>query len=131
MNKRAIRILFVIAAIYDGLLGGAFLLCGNSVFKWFAVTPPNHAGYVHFPAAVLLIFTVMFLMIAKNPEKNRGLILYGILLKIAYCSVIGGHWLTKGIPDMWKPFCIFDLCFLALFILAQAKLRPTRQAKAE
>jgi hypothetical protein len=125
MNKKSIRILFVIAAIYDGLLGAAFLFCSSCVFKWFAVTPPNHAGYVHFAAALLLVFTVMFLAIAKDPEKNRNLILYGILLKVSYCGVVGFHWLTTGIPTMWKPFCIFDLCFLALFILAGAKLRES------
>jgi len=124
MNRKGIRILFAIAALYDGLLGAAFLFMGPCVFKWFKVIPPNHFGYVHFPAALLLIFGLMFLAIAKDPEKNRNMIPYGILLKIAYCGVIGFHWLTAGLPDMWKPFCILDLCFLALFVLAQAKLRP-------
>lgn len=126
MNKKGIQILFVLAAIYDGLLGAAFLFASGFVFKWFQVTPPNHPGYVHFPAALLLVFGIMFLMIAKDPVKNRTLIPYGIMLKICYCGVVGFHWINAGIPNMWKPFCIMDLCFLALFMLAQAKLRPSK-----
>jgi hypothetical protein len=122
-TKQAIAGLFFIAAIYDGLLGAAFLLFSNALFKGFEVTPPNHPGYVQFPAALLIVFAIMFMVVAVNPVKNRSLILYGILLKISYCGVILSHWLTGGIPDMWKPFCISDSVFLVTFIWAWAALR--------
>jgi len=117
-TKKAITALFIVSAIYDGLLGAAFLFGSGAVFQRFGVTPPNHPGYVQFPAALLIVFAVMFTAIAMNPVKNRNLIPYGILLKVSYCGVVSFHWFTTGIPGMWKPFCIADLIFLILFAWA-------------
>ena len=117
-NKQAIVSLFVVSAIYDGLLGLAFLLASGSIFRWFGVTPPNHPGYIHFPAALLVVFALMFLAIAMNPVKNRNLIPYGILLKVSYCGVVLFHWCGNGIPAMWKPFCVADFVFLILYAWA-------------
>lgn len=116
--KQGVTWLFVIAAIYDGLLGIAFLFLSNRVFDWVNVTPPNHLGYVQFPAALLIIFAIMFTAIAMNPIRNRNLIPYGMLLKLSYCGVVFFHWFTAGIPNIWKPFCIADLIFLVLFVFA-------------
>lgn len=117
-KKRSMMGLFIVAACYDGLLGAAFLFAGGHVFEWFGVTPPNHPGYVQFPAALLMVFAAMFGAIARDPVRNRALIPYGILLKLAYCGVVLFHWLTGGLPNMWKPFCIVDLIFLVLFVRA-------------
>ena len=121
-KNRAIQVLFLVAAIYDGLLGAAFLFASGALFQWFGVAPPNHPGYAQFPAALLMVFAVMFLAIAVNPVRHRNLIPYGILLKISYCGVVLFHWLTEGLPGMWKPFCLFDLVFLALFVWARARI---------
>lgn len=122
-TKRTITALFIVSAIYDGLLGTAFLFASGSLFKWFDVTPPNHPGYVQFPAALLIVFAIMFMAIAKQPVKNRNLIPYCILLKVSYCGVVMFHWFTAGIPGIWKPFCIADLIFLVLFACAWTVLR--------
>ncbi len=117
MNRNsAIRVLYVLAALYDGLLGLTFLFGATALFQWCDVTPPNHFGYIQFPAALLIVFALMFAAIAKNPAANRNLIPYGILLKISYCSVAFYHWFSTGIPNMWKPFAVIDLVFLALFV---------------
>lgn len=120
---KAIQILFAVAALYDGALGLLFLLAGNAPFKWFHIVPPNHPGYVQFPAALLVVFAIMFAAIARDPIKNRNLIIYGILLKISYCAVSGFHWIAGGIPTMWKPFCICDIIFIILFARAWTALR--------
>jgi hypothetical protein len=124
-KKSVITRLFAIAAFYDGLLGIFFLFAGPKVFLWFGVTPPNHFGYVQFPAALLIVFALMFLAIAKNPTKNRNLIPYGMLLKTSYCSVVFFHWFTAEIPFMWRPFALLDLIFLVFFVWAYASLRES------
>ena len=128
-KQSAVSVLFVVGALYDGLLGIAFLFAAGEVFRILEVTPPNHPGYVQFPAALLIVFALMFLAIAKDPIANRNLILYGILLKVSYCSVVFFHWLTAGIPYMWKPFAICDLVFLALFAWAYSTLAKTPQER--
>ena len=123
--KPAVCVLFIIAAVYDGVLGAAFLLAAGPLFEWAGVVPPNHLGYVHFPAALLLVFAAMFAAVARNPAGNRNLIPYGILLKVSYCSVILYHWLTAGLPYIWKPFCIADLFFIIAFVWAWKATRQT------
>jgi hypothetical protein len=107
--------LFWIAALYDGVLGIAFLGWQDAIFDYFETTPPNHPGYVHFAAGILLTFTALFAQIATNPRRYRDLIPYGMLLKVCYCGTVFGHWALQGIPDMWQPFAFADLIFLVLF----------------
>ncbi len=125
-----IRILFLLAAAYDGLLGLAFLAAPLAVFAWASVTPPNHPGYVQFPAALLIVFALMFLAVARDPVREARLIPYGMLLKVAYVGILGWHWMIRGIPYIWKPFVGFDLVFLGLFVWAWLALRAhaTRSA---
>lgn len=122
MKNRAVSFLFLVAALYDGLLGIVFLLANGAVFKWFDVAPPNHPGYIQFPAAILIVFAIMFMAVSLDPYKNRNLIPYGILLKASYCGVIFFHWFSAGLPNMWKPFAVFDFIFMILFIWAWTAL---------
>jgi hypothetical protein len=115
-TTRSIAALFLIAALYDGGLGAAFLLAPGLVYRLGDVPPPNHWLYVQFPAALLLIFALMFVAIARDPIKNRGLIIYGFLLKLSYCGMVFWYWFTAGIPDLWKPFAVIDLVMGALFL---------------
>ncbi len=117
-----IPLLFAVAALYDGVLGLVFLAAPGYPFQLCQVTPPNHYGYVQFPAALLLIFALIFVRIARDPAAHRDLIPYGILLKGAYCAVSGWHWLSTDIPGMWKPFTIIDLVMAILFAWAWAVL---------
>ena len=104
MSKRAVSLLFLIAALYDGVLGLVFLIAPDAVFAQAEVTPPNHMGYVRFPAALLVLFAWMFLRIARDPAGRRELILYGMGLKVCYVSVVLGYELGDGLPSMWLPF---------------------------
>jgi hypothetical protein len=83
---------------------------------------PNHWAYVQFPGALLLIFALMFIAIARNPVQKKDLIIYGILLKAAYCSIAFWYWVTRGIPNLWKPFAVIDLVMAALFFWSYRRL---------
>jgi len=113
-----VPILFWLAALYDGLLGLVFLVAPGYLFQYFGVTPPNHFGYVQFPAALLLIFTLMLAQVAVDPIRHRDLIPYCILLKVAYVAVSGWHWFSAGIPGMWKPFTVIDAVTAVSFVVA-------------
>ena len=131
-SRQWIPSLFWLAAAYDGLLGLLFLTAGGWVFQATGTTPPNHQGYLQFPAALLVVFALMFASIAANPQAHRNLIPFGMLLKISYCGVVIHHWSSSGLPWIWKPFCIIDLAFLLLFIAAWITLginRPNPTSK--
>ena len=122
-TKQMSSILFSLAAVYDGLLGFSFLLVPSMIFQRFEVTPPNHFGYVQFPALLLLIFSWMFASVAYAPDKNINLIRYGIALKVAYCSIVFYYWFTVEIPYVWKPFAIMDFGWIILFAIAFIALK--------
>lgn len=118
----AFRLLYGFAALYDGLLGLAFVVCAPQIFQLAGITPPNHWGYVHFAAGVLVIFGFMFFQIARAPVENRGLIVYGILLKICYVSTIAWHSLNGGLPPLWQWFAAADAIFILLFFWSMTEL---------
>jgi hypothetical protein len=109
---------FWIASLYDGVLGGLFLLAPSWLFSQVNVPPPNHVAYVQFPAALLIIFALIFGRIARDPVGQRGQIIYGILLKTAYCGLAFSYWVSTGIPWIWKPFAWIDLAMGILFVIA-------------
>jgi hypothetical protein len=122
MGKQLIKALFYLSAAYDGALGLLFIFAPALAFDYFHVALPNHFGYVQFPAALLLIFAVMFLEIARHPHESRNLIPYCILLKVAYCGVTGAYWFKDALPDMWKIFFVCDFIFAILYVCAYKKL---------
>ncbi len=121
-SRRWIPTLLSRVAAYDAARGIAFLLFPAALFDTFDVPPPNHMGYVQFPACLLIVFGIMFAAIARAPERNRNLIPYGILLKISYCGVVFFYWFSQDIPVMWKPFAVVDGICLVLFCVAYARL---------
>jgi hypothetical protein len=117
-----VRSLFWIACLYESLLGLAFIVAAPKIYTLTGITPPNHWGYLHFPAGVLVIFGFMFFQIARDPVENRGLVPYGILLKICYVATVAWHWYSGGIPDMWKWFALADAVFAILFFWAMVEI---------
>ena len=123
MKIKWIQILFLLAGVYELVLGIVFFLAPGWIFERYGVEPPNHFGYVQFPAMLLVLFGLMFLRIASDPLRYSELIVYGIGLKISYCAVAFGYQLTQGIPAMWIPWAWADLIFLALFSWAWTSTR--------
>ncbi|MBL7131470.1 MAG: hypothetical protein ISS45_08745 [Candidatus Omnitrophica bacterium] len=118
-----IKPLFIVAGLYDGILAALFLIVPTQLFGAANIPLPNHLGYIQFPALLLIVFAIMFFNIARDPIANRNLILYGILLKVAYCGVIFPYWLVGNVPSIWVPFAFFDLGFLIIFIIANMNLK--------
>ena len=71
VNSNWTKPLFLIAGLYDGLLGLIFFFGYEQVFAFFEVTPPNHPAYIKFPALLLVVFGIMFVQIATDPARFR------------------------------------------------------------
>ena len=118
MNIALVKATFLIAALYDGIIGLLGVLFPTLAFEIFEVIPPNHVGYIQFPAILLIIFAAMFYRVARDPVGNRFLMLYGVALKVGYSGLIFSYMLTTGIPFMWVPWAWIDLLFLVLFLVS-------------
>lgn len=118
----SIRPLFYLAALYDGFFGLVFVIAPTWALGTVGVPVPYHVGFIQFPAALLIVFAIMFFVVARRPMENRNLIPYGIMLKVSYCAVIFPYWILGRMTIIWKPFAIADLVFALLFWLAHQKL---------
>jgi hypothetical protein len=124
MKRNWIPGLLWLCAAYDGVLGAAFLLAGPAIFRSvLQAAPPNHWGYVHFPAALLLAFAAGFAVAATDPARHRVMLLMGVLFKVSYVGVVMGHWATGSMPALWVIFAWIDLAFLAAFVAAWRAVR--------
>lgn len=112
-----VKVFYFVAGLYDFLLGVVFLFLFERIYAFFEIELPNHPGYVQFPALLLMIFGLMFFQIAKDPQRNSNLIVFGVMLKAAYCSVVLGHQAFGSIPVLWVPWAWLDLVFLVGFIV--------------
>ncbi len=124
--KPWIRPFFWIAALYDGLLGIAFLVAHQRIYDALGIPPPNHPAYIQFGAALILAFGLGFALVALDPITNRPIIRLGMLLKISYAGVVLGHWFRGSIPPVWTYFAWADLIFLVIFAAAWYSLSPPR-----
>ncbi len=131
MTQKELKIiaaLFYFSSAYDFVLGAVFLAFSPWFFRVFGVEAPNHWGYVHFPALLLILFGIMFYQIAEDPKSNRNLIPYGIMLKGSYCAIVGAYtFLAGNMPEMWKPFGVADFLMLLGFLWSYQKLAPGTQ----
>jgi hypothetical protein len=114
--RTTVRLFLTAAGFYDGILGALFLFVAPRIFSLAGIPVPSHWGYVHFGAALLLIFALMFFAAAIQPAGNRNLVAFGMLLKIAYVSVVVNEWLHGSIPPIFLLFALFDVVWF--FLLA-------------
>ena len=123
MNLKTIKLLFIISALYDFILGVIFLIGFKQIYNYFNISLPNHDGYVQFGAALVAIFGIGFWFVAQDPQRNRDIIKMGILLKLSYSGVAFYHAALGNLPGIWLPFAWFDVIFLILFIFALKALK--------
>lgn len=118
MEAKWIRPLFRIAALYDVILGLAFLVAHRPIFNALGIGLPNHDAYAQFPGAVVLVFGIGFWLVGRDPVRNRDLMFLGILFKLGYALPVFGHLIFGSIPWFWTIFAAADLVFAVLFAAA-------------
>lgn len=118
MTPRWIRSLFIVAALYDLVLGAAYLVLYPTLYARFGVALPNHPGYVQLNALFVVIMGIGFWMVANAPVRNRDLIALGMLFKAAYAGIVFFYWARGMMPAMWLIWAVCDTLFLLAFLLA-------------
>jgi hypothetical protein len=120
-----IRPLFVVAALYDVVLGLVYLVAYPALYARAGVALPNHPGYVQLNALFVIVAGVGFGLVARSPVRNRDIIHMGVLFKASYAGIIF-YYMARGLmPAMWTPWAVCDTLFLLAFLVAlQALPRP-------
>ena len=125
------RSLYLIAAIYDVVLGIVFTFFGGWAFDLLGIRDKMPGGaYVPLLGAFLLVIGVAYYLIYRGDlHRNLDLILVGILYKFAYCSIAFVFWATGEIPHVLFAalFGVADAIFLVLMVECLVYLRAHPQ----
>jgi hypothetical protein len=117
-RERYYRVLFLVAMLYDGLLGIAFILFYKPIFDVLDVAPPE-GGYIPLLGSFLFVIGVAYYLIWRSDlERNRDMILVGTLYKLAYSAVALTYWAIGEVPHVAfaAVFGIADLIFFVLML---------------
>ena len=122
------RPFFLVAALYDIILGAGFFLLYVPLFDILGIALPNNISYIHLTAAFVFTQGVGYWFVYQEPVANRGIVKIGVVYKFMF-SALAAYYLVIG--DLLHPvFALFgglDVLFLIGFVLF---LRETRAAEA-
>lgn len=109
---------FLVAGLFDLILGVVFFLFYRVIYELFSITLPDNIAYIHITAAFVIVQGLMYYLVSQNLEKNLDMVKAGIAYKSVYILLVLYYWSINMLPHpMFALFGIFDVGFLALFIL--------------
>lgn len=116
LKERYYRGLFLVAAIYDLVLGVVFTFFHRPAFELLDVTPPE-GGYIQLLGSFLFVIGVAYYLIWRGDlARNRDMIAIGTLYKLAYASIAFIFWAIGDIPHVAFA-AVFGLADLVFFVL--------------
>jgi hypothetical protein len=118
-RERFYRILFLIATVYDVVLGIIFVFFYRTAFEVLDIAdklPPSGA-YLSLIGAFLFVIGIAYYLIYRGDLlKNRDLVTVGTLYKLAYCLVAICYAVMGDVPHMIFVL-LFGGCDFIFFIL--------------
>lgn len=112
------RTFFLIAAIYDLVLGAVFFLFHAPAFELLAIEPPNNTSYIHLTAAFVFVQGLGYWFVSQAPIANRGIAKIGVAYKAAFAA-LSIYYLLIGelLHPVFLVFGLLDIGFLVGFMM--------------
>lgn len=112
------RTFFLVAAIYDIVLGVVFFLFYGAMFSALGIELPNNTSYIHLTAAFVLVQGLGYWFVYQEPQANLGIVKVGVAYKFAF-SALAAYYLLIGqlLHPIFALFGFLDLLFLIGFVL--------------
>jgi len=112
------RAFFLVAALYDIILGAAFLIAGESILTAIGMTLPPHIAYIQLAAIFILVQGLSYWLVYRDPLGNLGIVRIGVVYKAAYAGLAAWYLILGTLPSVFFiPWAIIDLGFLVGFVL--------------
>jgi hypothetical protein len=112
------RTFFLVAAIYDIVLGVAFFFLYDPLFSALGIELPNNASYIHLTAAFVFTQGLGYWFVYQDPTANLGIVKLGLVYKAIF-SGLAFYYLAIGqlLHPVFVVFGVADLLFLIGFWL--------------
>ena len=120
MNKkreRSYQGLFLVAAVYDLILGFSFLFFYKFMYSFLNISLPDNPAYLSLSAAFVFVIGIGYYFIYLDIYSNKALVKLGIIYKIAYAIIAFYYFFLGTIPHIvFILFAVIDIIFIFLFV---------------
>ena len=112
------RRFFLVAAAYDIVLGGIFVVAGESILTAIGMALPPHVAYIQLAAAFTFVQGLSYWLVYRDPLANLGLVRVGVAYKAAYAGLVVYYLLIGRLPNVFfLPWAVTDVLFLIGFVM--------------
>ena len=108
--------LFLIAAIYDFVLGVGFFLFYRQILNYFNIPIPTYPVYLQMSAAFVFAMGVAYYFVYKNMYRNIDLVKLGVVYKGVYAGLVTYFYFKDLAYIQFFWFAIIDTLFLIIFV---------------
>jgi hypothetical protein len=111
------RSFFLVAAIYDLVLGLGFFVLYDPIFSALGIALPNNTSYIHLTAAFVFVQGIGYWFVYQAPEENLGIVKLGVVYKAVF-STLSFYYLAIGelLHPVFLVFGVLDIGFLVGFV---------------
>ncbi len=109
---------FLVAALYDIVLGAAFFFLYGPLWDALGIALPNNTAYIHLTAAFVFVQGIGYWFVYQDPDGNHGIVKTGLVYKIAF-SGLAFYYLAIGqlLHPVFLVFGALDVLFLIGFAM--------------
>ena len=117
-NQKFYKGVFLVAALYDLLLGLVFFVFYQRIYSLYGLTLNDSPAYLQLSAAFVFVQGLLYYFVYANLQRNIDIVKVGVAYKIVYAVVAFYYWAAGGLPhQMFAIFGFCDVIFIVLFIL--------------
>ena len=112
------RAFFLVAALYDIVLGLVFVVAGERILSAIGMALPPHVAYIQLAAVFIFVQGLSYWLAYRDPLGNLGIVRVGVAYKAAYAGLAAWYLVIGALPSVFfVPWAIIDLGFLVGFVL--------------
>jgi hypothetical protein len=108
--------LFLVAAVYDFILGILFFFFYKPIYSMFNITLPVYPMYLQMSAAFVMAMGIGYYFVYRNMYRNIDLVKLGVVYKLVYSGLTSYFYFSNLANIAFFYFAIIDAIFLALFV---------------
>jgi hypothetical protein len=117
-HEKVYRNLFLIAALYDFVLGFVFFFGLPFFFKEiFDLAAPIYPSFYQGGAAFVFVMGVGFYFVYRNIYRNVDIVRIGITFKVVYTTLAFYYVFIENMPLLFSVFGFIDIVFIVLFVI--------------
>jgi len=128
-KEKGYRNLFLVAALYDFVLGFSFFLFWPFIFDHILKIPyPNYPAFYQAAAAFIFNMGIGFYFVYRNMYRNIDIVKVGIYFKLFYTGLAFFYVFVEKMPWILALFGFLDLIFIVFFVFFLRAVRREVQA---